>query len=178
LADENGGMPLATGVRIRPATVADCPAINAIYNFYVRTSPATFDLSEVPEERRVAWFEARTALGLPVLVAERSGDVAGWCALSPWSPKAAYDTTRDESIYIVDAFRGEGVGRALLTAILEEAQGLGAQVVMAGVVACQEASLGLHRALGFEQSALNRHMGFKLGQWHDVIYLQRHLWET
>jgi L-amino acid N-acyltransferase YncA len=48
---------------------------------------------------------------------------------------------------------------------------------MAGVVACQTPSLGLHRALGFEQSALNRHMGYKLGEWHDVAYLQRHLWK-
>lgn len=166
----------STRVSIRPATHADCHAINAIYNFYVRTSPATFDLADVPDERRTAWFEERAALRLPILVAEAGGEVAGWCALSPWSPKAAYDTTRDESIYIADAFRGQGVGRALLTAILDEARDLGVHVVMAGVVRCQEASLALHRSLGFEQSALNRHMGFKLGEWHDVVYLQCHLW--
>jgi phosphinothricin acetyltransferase len=172
-------MTLATTrVSIRPATVVDCPAINAIYNFYVRTSPATFDLAEVPDERRLAWFEERAVMCLPVLVAEAGGQIAGWCALSPWSPKAAYDTTRDESIYIADAFRGQGVGRALLTAILEEARGTGVQVVMAGIVRCQEASIALHRTMGFEQTALNRHMGFKLGEWHDVIYMQRHLWET
>ena len=171
-------MATDTTVAIRPATIADCPAINAIYNFYVHTSPATFDLVDVPDDRRLAWFEERSALGLPILVAEAGGQVAGWCALSPWSPKAAYDTTRDESIYIADAFRGEGVGRALLTAILEEARSIGVHVVMAGIVRCQEASIGLHRSLGFEQSALNRHMGFKLGQWHDVIYMQRHLWEA
>jgi phosphinothricin acetyltransferase len=172
-------MALATtAVSIRPATVADCPALNAIYNFYVRTSPATFDLTEVPDERRIAWFEERTALRLPMLVAEAGGEIAGWCALSPWSPKAAYETTRDESIYIADGFRGQGVGLALLTAILDEARSLGVQVVMAGIVRCQEASIALHRARGFEQSALNRHMGFKLGEWHDVIYMQRHLWEA
>lgn len=163
--------------RIRPATRADCPAINDIYNFYVRTSPATFDLVEMSSEWREEWFDARIAASLPVLVAERGGEVAGWCALSAWSPKAAYRTTVDESIYIADAYRGHGVGRALLTAILDEARARGMHVVMAGVVACQEPSLALHRALGFEQSALNRHMGYKLGDWHDVAYLQRHLWK-
>lgn len=168
----------STRVTIRPATRSDCPAINAIYNFYVRTSPATFDLVEVPEERRKEWFEERMALHLPILVAEAADELAGWCALSPWSPKAAYDTTRDESIYIADAFRGQGVGRALLTTTLDEARDLGVHVVMAGIVRCQEASLALHRSLGFEQSALNLHMGFKLGEWHDVTYMQRHLWRT
>jgi phosphinothricin acetyltransferase len=162
---------------VRAATVADCEAINRIYNFYVHTSPATFDLEEMTAAWRQEWFAARMAADLPVLVAEADGGtVAGWCSLSPWSPKGAYRTTVDESIYIADAFRGRGVGRALLGAILGEARSRNVHVVMAGVVACQEASLGLHRSLGFEQSALNRHMGYKLGAWHDVAYLQRHLW--
>jgi L-amino acid N-acyltransferase len=161
---------------IRPATEADCPPINAIYNFYVRTSPATFDLDEVSDRRRREWFEQHRNAGLPVLVADAKGAVAGWCALSPWSPKLAYATTVDESIYVADAFRGQGIGRALLNAILDEARAIGKHVVMAGVVDCQIASIRLHESLGFERSALNRHMGFKLGEWHDVALLQQHLW--
>ncbi len=163
-------------VLVRAATEADCAAINDIYNFYVRTSPATFDTVEMTPEWRQAWFESHVAADMPVLVAEDQGTVAGWCCLSAWSPKGAYATTVDESIYIADDYRRRGVGRALLTAIVEEARARHLHVLMAGVVMCQEASLGLHRALGFEQSALNRHMGYKLGAWHDVAYLQRHLW--
>jgi phosphinothricin acetyltransferase len=161
---------------IRPATLDDCAAINDIYNFYVRTSPATFDLEEMTPKWRIEWMRTHIAQRLPVLVADDAGNVAGWCCLSRWSPKRAYNTTVDESIYIADSYRGRGVGRALLGAILDQARALGVHVVMAGVVACQEPSLALHRAMGFEQSALNRHMGFKLGAWHDVAYLQRHLW--
>lgn len=163
-------------VTIRPASEADCPAINAIYNFYVRTSPATFDTEEMTGAWRRAWFEQRFEAGLPVLVAEAAGRVAGWCALSPWSPKGAYATTVDESIYIADDYRGQGIGRGLLGAILGEAQAIGKHVVMAGVVECQVASMKLHESLGFERSALNLHMGYKLGEWHNVAYLQRHLW--
>ena len=161
---------------VRPATAHDLRAINAIYNFYVETSPATFDTEPTSDRRRLEWFEQRVATSLPVLVADAKGEIAGWCSLSDWNPKAAYATTKDESIYIADGFRGRGVGRLLLGAALDEAQRLGVQVVMAGVVACQEPSLALHRSLGFDQSALNLHMGYKLGQWHDVAYLQRHLW--
>lgn len=124
---------MGAAVRIRPATVADCGAINAIYNYYVDTSPATFDTKHVSEERRREWFEGRMALALPVLVAEREGSdgITGWCALGRWSPKGAYDTTREESIYIADKHRGKGVGRELLNAIVEEARRCEVQVVMA-----------------------------------------------
>jgi phosphinothricin acetyltransferase len=171
---------VGASIRIRAATIEDCRAINAIYNFYVDTSPATFDTEHVSEARRVSWFEERAGLGLPVLVAERDGfgDIAGWCALGPWSPKRAYDTTRDESIYVADACRGQGVGKLLLREVLEQARQLNVHVVMAGVVGCQEVSLALHRSLGFVQSGINRHMGYKLGQWHDVASLQCELWRA
>jgi len=162
---------------IRPARFEDCAAINAIYNYYVDTSPCTFDLDEMADSTRQAWFRAREADGLPVLVAELDGRVAGWAALSPWSPRGAYRTTVEESIYLAPEMRGQGLGRPLLTALLDAARTLGKDVVMAGVVACQEQSLALHRKLGFEDSALHRHMGFKLGEWHDVAYLQYHVWQ-
>jgi len=161
---------------IRPARFDDCAAINAIYNQYVWTSPCTFDLEEVADSTREAWFRAREREGLPVLVTEFDGRVAGWAALSPWSPRGAYRTTVEESIYLAPEMRGQGLGRSLLSALLNEARASGKHVVMAGVVACQEQSLALHRKRGFEDSALHRHMGFKLGEWHDVAYLQYHLW--
>ncbi len=161
---------------IRPASAEDLAAINAIYNFYVETSPATFDLEPMTAAWREDWFAARTVAGFPVLVADVGGQVAGWCCLSAWSPKKAYGNTADESIYIGDGFRGRGVGKALLSAIVDEARALDIHVVMAGIVGCQEPSLALHRSLGFVEAGRYEHMGFKLGQWHDVHWYQRHLW--
>lgn len=170
--------PVPGGFLIRPARETDCSAINAIYNHYVRTSAATLDLVEMTETWRLDWFRQRTGRGFPVFVAatEGAGEIVGWCSLAPWSPKAGYGTTVEESIYIAGTHRRRGLGRALLGAIVEEARVMGKHVVMAGVTNCQEASLGLHEALGFERSGLNRHMGFKLGAWHDVAHLQRHIW--
>ena len=181
---DNGGMATPTPdlgpkpgrVRIRHATPVDLPAINGIYNFYVETSPATFDLDPMTASWREEWFTARVSGGFPVLVAEVEGALAGWCCLSAWSPKKAYRQTVDESIYIADGSRGQGVGKALLGAILEEAREREFHVVMAGIVGCQEASLALHQSLGFVEAGRYEHMGYKLGSWHDVHWYQRHLW--
>ena len=166
----------AVGARVRPATLDDLPAINDIYNYWVDHSPATFDLEHTTPGWRADWYAERTGRGLPVLVSEVAGEIAGWVCLSPWSPKAAYARTVDESIYLADAFRGRGIGCALVSAVLAEARRLDVHVVMAGVTACQEASLGLHRSLGFVEAGRYAHMGYKFGAWHDVVWLQRHLW--
>ncbi len=178
LGSENLGMTVpAVSVRVRVATVDDLAAINAIYNFYVDMSPATFDLEHMTMAWREGWFRDRVEGGYPVLVAEAEGEVAGWVCLSKWSPKAAYAQTADESIYIADGYRGRGVGKALLSAVLDEARRMDLHIVMAGVVACQEASLSLHRSLGFVEAGRYEHMGFKLGEWHTLVWLQRRLWE-
>ncbi|HMO96842.1 MAG TPA: N-acetyltransferase family protein [Tepidiformaceae bacterium] len=140
-------------------------------------SPATFDLEHMTAEWREAWFSDRVQGGYPVLVADAGGHVAGWVGLSQCSPKKAYARTADESIYVDDAFRGRGIGKLLLGAILDEARQMGLHVVMAGVVACQDASLALHRSLGFVEAGRYEHMGFKLGEWHTLVWLQRHLWQ-
>lgn len=161
--------------KIRAATEADLPAINAIYNYYVPRSACTFDLEPKAPEWRAAWYRERVAAGHPVLVADRGDAVAGWACLSAWSPKPAYRTTADESIYIDERFHGQGVGRALVSALLAEAAARDIEVMMAVVAACQAASLGLHRSMGFRDVGLFPHMGFKLGEWHDIVYLQRQI---
>lgn len=162
--------------RVRAATPSDLPAINEIYNFWVDHSPATFDLEYTTPAWRENWYGERVQGGYPILVAEVGSEVAGWTCLSRWSPKAAYARTADESIYIGDAHRGQGLGTSLLTALLDEARPMDLHVVMAGVVACQGASLALHRSIGFVEAGRYEHMGYKLGAWHDVVWLQRHLW--
>lgn len=162
--------------RVRAATPAHLPAINDIYNHWVDNSPATFDLEHTTPAWRENWYSERVQAGYPILVAEVHRQVAGWTCLSRWSPKAAYARTADESIYIADGYRGHGIGTRLLSAVLDEARRMELHVVMAGVVACQEPSLALHRSLGFVEAGRYEHMGYKLGAWHDVVWLQNHLW--
>ena len=159
-------------VLLRPATEADLAAINAIYNFYVRTSTATFDLEKVSLEERRQWFQ-RHRERYPVLVAEAAGEVVGWCSASPFHLRPGYRQTVEDSVYLQDAWRGRGVGRLLLAALLREVVRLGYHSVMALIGdSANEASVRLHANLGFRQVGIEREVGYKFDRWLDVVLMQ------
>ena len=106
---------------IRIAERRDIPAMTEIYNEQVRNGTATFDLEECSVENRTAWFEAHTGKYV-LLVYEREGVVAGYASLSQYRVKAAYDSTVELSVYVGAAFRGQGIGRALMEALLARAR--------------------------------------------------------
>ena len=156
---------------IRLATERDLPAINAIYNHYVAHSTCTYQLEAETDEGRLAWFRKRGPEH-PVTVAELDGEIAGWASLNRYHERAAYARTVDNSIYIRHDLQRRGLGRALLSNLIDRARALGHHTILAGVSAEQEASLALHLAFGFGKVAHLRELGFKHGQWLDVIYLQ------
>jgi phosphinothricin acetyltransferase len=154
---------------IRAASEHDLGAINDIYNHYVAHSTATFqERPETPGER-AAWFRDRGEAH-PVLVAERDGEVVGWASLSPHRARSGYRHTCEVSIYLREDACGAGLGRRLLGELLERGRAAGHHVVLAGTCTEQEASMRLHRALGFEQVALFREVGRKFDRWLDVAY--------
>jgi phosphinothricin acetyltransferase len=156
---------------IRLATEADLPAINAIYNHYVAHSTCTYQLTPETEEQRLKWFRAHDARH-PVTVAVVEGVVVGWASLNVYHPREAYARTVDNSIYIHPEHHRRGHGRALLADQIERARTLGHHVFLAGVSAEQTPSVALHTSFGFEQVAHFRELGFKHGQWLDVLYFQ------
>ena len=159
-------------VLLRPATQADLAAINEIYNFYVRTSTATFDLEEVRPEERRQWFDQHGER-YPVLVAEAAGAVVGWCSASPFRLRPGYRHTVEDSVYLQDTWRGRGVGRLLLAALLREVERLGYHSVMALIGdSANEASVRLHASLGFRQVGIEQEVGYKFGRWLDVVLMQ------
>lgn len=159
---------------LRPATLADLEAINAIYNHYVATSTCTFQTVPATAEERLAWFEAHDDAH-PVTVAVIENEVVGWACLSLYNPRQAYGRTVENSIYVRHDRQAQGVGRALLADLLTRAQALGHHTVIAVISADQPASLALHRAFGFEEKGRLAELGFKMGRWVDVVYLQRML---
>lgn len=159
-------------IRLRPAVIADAPAINAIYNHYVHTSTCTY--SEEPDTLadRERWLEAHTG-GLAVLVAEEpDGAIAGWASLSRFRERSAYRFTVEDSIYLRADRCGRGLGSRLLAELLRHARHGGFRTIIAGIDAGQEASVALHRRFGFVETAHLRQVGFKFGRWLDVLYLQ------
>lgn len=162
---------------IRPATAADLPAVAAIFAHYVRTSVVTFE--ETPPavadwDHKLTDLEGR---GLPFLVATEADAVAGYAYAAPWRPKPAYRHTAENTVYLSPAHTGRGLGRALLTALLDGCARTDLRQVVAVVVddggGKPNPSLALHRALGFTEAGRLSAVGHKHGRWLDTVLLQR-----
>ncbi len=164
---------------IRSATPADAAGCLAVYAPYVRDTSVTFETTVpgVAELRRRiesslathAWLVAETA----------AGTVIGYAYASQHRTRPAYRWACDVSVYLaVDAPRRTGTGRSLYTALFERLAARGFVTALAGVALPNEASIGLHRASGFEAVGVYRDIGFKNGAWHDVCWLQRSLREA
>lgn len=155
---------------IRDATRHDLAAINRIYNHAVVTSTATWDEVEWTDAKRLAWFEAHGGQS-PLLVVECDGDIAGFACLTPMSQKSGWRFTREDTIYLDERFRGRGVGRLLLEALLLRGKQLGIRTVVASVASDNAASLALHRRVGFSTVGELPNAGFKFGRWQSTTYL-------
>ncbi|MGC5328763.1 GNAT family N-acetyltransferase [Brevibacillus sp. SYSU BS000544] len=162
-----------TTIQIREAVESDLPSLLDIYNAVVRTSPATFDLVEQSLEQRKKWF-AKFNDQHPLIVADENGTVVGYASLSTFREKEAYRQTAESSVYIHEEHHGKGVGRLLMTNLLQRAKDLKFHTIVAGITGGNDASVQLHKKLGFQQVGVFREVGFKFGEYHDVAFYQ--LW--
>jgi phosphinothricin acetyltransferase len=159
------------GLSIRPATVADVPAIAAIYNEAVLTTTATFDVEPKSLADRTEWLRSR-GVRHPVLVAVVDGEVAGFAALSRWSDRVAYDDTAETALYVHSARQNRGIGRKLYAAAIAEARRLKFHTLIARITEDSAVSLHLHHSAGFVHVGTLREVGRKFGRLLDVHILQ------
>lgn len=157
---------------LRLARREDLGAINDIYNHYVLHSTCTYQTEPSTLEERQAWFEVHGARH-PVTVLEEEGRIIGWGALNKFHPRAAYGHTVENSVYLHHEQQGRGLGSVLLADLMERAAQLGHHVVIAVIDASQAPSVGLHAKFGFVQCGYFKEVGFKFGQWLDVVYMQK-----
>jgi phosphinothricin acetyltransferase len=168
-------MPLEP-FHIRDATAADIPAITAIYAAEVMTAVATFEEVAPSEAEMSARIEKIRGLALPYVVAERAGVVLGYGYAGPFHARAAYRSTLEDTVYIRPDAHRQGVGRALLSAVIARAEAGGYRQMMALIShAPDSASVALHAALGFRMMGIAQAVGYKHGRWLDVAYMQRAL---
>ncbi|MCK0196946.1 N-acetyltransferase family protein [Ancylobacter sp. 6x-1] len=161
---------------IRDAEPADLPAIAAIYAHHVLHGLASFE--EVPPDidEIAARRAAVLAQGLPYLVAELDGTVAGFCYAGAYRPRPAYRHTVEDSVYVADGLNGRGVGRTLLgTLIARCEEGSWRQMLAVIGDSGNAGSIGLHRSLGFRPAGTLEAVGFKFGRWVDSVLMQRPL---
>jgi L-amino acid N-acyltransferase YncA len=159
---------------VRGATADDAVACAAIYAPYVLTSAVTFELeppSAAEMRRRIAAAQERHAW----LVLERDEAVVGYAYGGPFKARPAYRWACEVSVYLAEDQRGAGGGRALYSALLTRLAERGYRTVAAGMTQPNEPSAALHRSLGFRPVGTFRRVGWKLGGWHDVAWVQREL---
>lgn len=159
-------------MQIRDAAEGDIDAIREIYNDVLTNSTAIYNDQPATREDRVAWWNARVAQGYPVLVAEEDGEVAGFASFGDFRSWPGYRFTVEGTVHIRSGRRGQGVGTALLHAIVERARALGKHVMIAGVDAENTASLKYLEKFGFERAGHLREVGFKFGRYLDLELLQ------
>ncbi len=157
--------------RARRATARDIPAITRIYNQGIVDREATLETEERTEAERRDWLAARDARH-PVLVAEVAGTVVGWGSLNAFNPRPAYRFVVDFSVYVARQARGQGVGRALLGALIEEARGLGYHKIVLAGFPFNEAGVRLYQRLGFREVGIYREQGVLDGRWVDTIVME------
>ena len=164
-------------MEVRLATVDDAEAIRAIYNREVTGSTVTFDMVPRTLVAQVAWIEAHSGAHPAVVAVEPgsggSGAIAGFGSLSAYRDRPAYSTTVEDSVYVDEAWRGRGVGRALLAELVRLARVHGFHAVMARIVGGHQASIRLHEACGFTLVGVEKEVGRKFGRWLDVALMQR-----
>jgi L-amino acid N-acyltransferase YncA len=161
--------------RIRPATPSDAARICAIYNHYVTTTTVSFEEDPVDEQQMAQRIADVGAAGLPWLVLEVDGELAGYAYATKWRARPAYRHSVESSIYLDRAFAGRGFGRMLYGALLDALRGRELHLVIGGVAQPNDASAALHEALGFRKVAHFSEVGKKFGRWVDVGYWELRL---
>jgi phosphinothricin acetyltransferase len=157
---------------IRPATERDLPEILRIYNHAVEHTTAVFEYQPHTIEMRREWFRGKQAASLPVLVAGEADAVSGFATYGPFRAWPAYKYSVEHSVYVDPAVHRQGIGSALVRAVLDEARARDVHVVMAGITSDNGVSLRLHERLGFKEVAHIPEVGFKFGRWLDLKLLQ------
>jgi L-amino acid N-acyltransferase YncA len=161
-------------VKVRDATVEDAEACAAIYAPYVENTAITFEID--PPTVDVMAERIESALRTHAwLVLERQGRVVGYAYGGPFKTRAAYRWSCEVSVYLELGRRRSGGGRALYEALLARLTERGFRTAAAGMTLPNDASVGFHRAMGFEPVGTYRRIGWKHGAWHDVAWAQRAL---
>jgi len=161
---------------VRDARDADMAQVQAIYAHHVLHGTASFEEEPPPLAEMLRRRGEVLAKGLPYLVAEADGRVAGYSYATPYRARSAYRFSIENSVYVDHMRHRSGVGRALLSELITRCEG-GDWRQMIAVIgdSAQEASIGLHAALGFRHVGTLQSVGFKFGRWLDTVLMQRAL---
>jgi len=161
-------------IRVRAASAEDVPAMMAIYNEVVATSTAIYSFKPSTLDERREWFRVRSGGGWPVLAAVRGDDLVGYASFAEFRGAwPGYLHSVEHSVYVRADCRQQGIGSALVNALLPIAAAMDKHVMIGGIDAANDGSLRMHERLGFQRVAHFREVGRKFGRWLDLVFVQR-----
>jgi phosphinothricin acetyltransferase len=163
-------------MQIRTATEADVPEIQAIYAHHVLTGTGTFEEEPPSVEEMLERFRKVVAHGWAWLVATDASGVLGYAYYTQFRDRSAYRYCVEDSIYVRDDVRGQGVGKALVARLIDDATAQGMRQMIAVIGDSDNVgSIGVHASLGFHMVGTLKSVGIKFGRWVDVVSMQRPL---
>ena len=151
------------------------PEILAIYNEVIVNSTAVYSEVELTAERGELWFAAKIDHGFPFIVARDLSGIVGFGTFGDFRAWPCYQFSVEHSVHVRVDRRGQGIGRALVEELMRRAKAMRKHVMIAGIDADNQASIGLHASLGFAVVGHFREVGYKFGRWLDVVFMQRAL---
>ena len=167
---------LTRKMQLRPALASDIPVITAIYAHYVEHTTSSFDTKSPSLADMEARLNTIQRHQLPFLVASVEDRVIGYAYAAQYRPRLAYRFTVEDSIYLHPEYTGKGVGRALLSSIIDICTAAGYRQMVAVIGdSANAASIGLHGALGFRMAGVLESAGWKFNRWVDSVLMQRAL---
>ena len=160
---------------IREATPNDLEEILAIYNEAILTTTAIYEYDPFDRSYIETWWNQRITNGWPVIIAEYDGQVAGFATYGTFRARAAYQSTCEHSVYVKEIYRGKGIGRMLLRAIIDAARKNRVHVLIGGIDAQNQLSISLHESEGFTIAGHLHEVAYKFNRWLDLVFLEKKL---
>ncbi len=162
-------------IELRMASEADVPQMNAIYNTYIVDSHVSFDTEPWTDDERLGWFRERVAAGYPIIVACEGDTVIGISWSGPYRPKAAYRLSAETTIVLAEGEFGKGIATGMYSKMMELLTDAKFHRAYAIITLPKDASIALHRKLGFREIGVLEEAGFKNGKYHSTLMMEREL---
>ncbi len=157
---------------IRPAQQHDLPAITDIINYNILHSTAVYDYDIKAEQEITGWFRAKQDNNWPVFVAVYNNQVAGYATFGTFRYKEGFKYTVEHSVYVSEVYTGLGIGKQLLSQLIQSAKQQGYHTMIGCIDASNTGSITFHKHFGFTEQGILKQSGFKFGKWLDLLFMQ------
>ncbi len=166
----------------RLATIDDISAITMIYNQGIEDRVATLESCPRKESEMIDWFTKRDEAHKVLAIEDDSGAVWGWASINTFNSRCCYSGVADISIYIERSMRGKGLGKQLMSALIETAREQGFHKLVLSTFSMNEAGKQLYKAAGFREVGIYINQGILDGKWIDITIMEKllinNLYET